>query len=174
MKQKNTHGDTRRKNCRPVSEKFYQSLNDRAIAAANVTGHPLLGVDVMMAVDAYINEGIQPTGRNVELLLIFTLLKPEIDKALVRSAAARSRRKRQCAAKATVAETKCSAPESSGENTTEKSNVEVTPEPGQPTSTNAFTSNRRERRRLEQEQRRRERRRLVPLSGKPVKTFSRK
>ncbi|MCM1355409.1 MAG: hypothetical protein NC212_03280 [Staphylococcus sp.] len=86
--------DKAKKNSRPVSEKFYQSLNERAIDAANVVGKPLLGVDVMKVVDAYINDGVQPSGHTAEVMLVFTLLKPEIDKAMSRSAAARKRCKR--------------------------------------------------------------------------------
>ncbi|MCM1355305.1 MAG: hypothetical protein NC212_02740 [Staphylococcus sp.] len=151
MKRQNTKGATK-KNLRPVSEKFYKSLNERAMAAANVAGKPLLGTNVMLAVDAYINEGVLPSGESVELMLILTLLKPEIDKAMARSAAARSRRR------ARAAETPCQ--ESIGMDERVAVAIEPLsddgpePAPELPVAVSGFIGNRRERRRQEQEQRR--------------------
>ncbi|MCM1355640.1 MAG: hypothetical protein NC212_04440 [Staphylococcus sp.] len=153
MKNQLSKGGPKKKINRPVSEKFYDSLCSRVIAAAKVIDLPLLGADVMIAVDKYINEGIQPSGHSTELMLIFTLVKPEIDKAMARSAAARKRRK-QRAVETTepVAESRDEVME------------EAAAEGG-------FTGNRRERRRQEQEQRRlarRKQRRVFNVSTRPL------
>ncbi|MCM1356305.1 MAG: hypothetical protein NC212_07865 [Staphylococcus sp.] len=151
-----------KKNSRPVSEKFYQSINERAIAAANVVGKPLLGVDIMMAVDAYINDNVQPSGHSGEIMLIFVLLKPEIDKAMARSAAARNRRKRCASTPTIVTEPRSTAISNDvvsmavEEEPCADAITASHPAPGPEGEAEPciFVGNRRERRRQEQEQRR--------------------
>ncbi|MCM1355056.1 MAG: hypothetical protein NC212_01455 [Staphylococcus sp.] len=160
---KNQHSsDKTKKNSRPVSEKFYRSINERAIAAANIVGNPLLGVDVMMVVDAYINDGIQPSGHTTEVMLIFTLLKPEIDKAVARSAAARNRRRRRPTTPAIVTEPRSTAISNDVVSMAveEEPCIDAittshpAPKPEEEVAPCIFIGNRRERRRQEQEQRR--------------------
>ncbi|MCM1355987.1 MAG: hypothetical protein NC212_06245 [Staphylococcus sp.] len=161
--------DKTKKNIRPVSEKFYQSINERAIAAANVVGNPLLGVDVMMTIDTYINIGVQPSGRSGEVMLIFTLLKPEIDKAMARSAAARNRRRHRSTETVAETESQSLATSSKEESTPVEeepyANPPIAPLPVPVQEKTAapcrFTGNRRERRRQEQEERRRAKRRFI-------------
>ncbi len=157
MKRQNPNAK-QKKNLLPVSEKFYQSLNERAIAAAKVVGNPLLGADVMLAVDRYINEGYEPCSDMMELRLIFTLLKPEIDKAMARSAAARKRRARRAEVAACEQDKTAfgpcpfDAPAAHPEADEDAGPIPV--------------GNRRERRRQMQEQQRLIKRRIVPLAGK--------
>ncbi|MCM1356646.1 MAG: hypothetical protein NC212_09620 [Staphylococcus sp.] len=147
-----------KKNRRPVSEKFYQSLNERAIASAKVAGNPTLGVDVMLAIDRYINEGYEPSSNMMELRLIFALLKPEIDKAMARSAAARKRRARRAEVAA------CEQDKTAFESC--PSDVPTAHPEADEDAGPIPVCNRRERRLQMREQQRLAKRRIVPLAGK--------
>ncbi len=81
----------------PVSKKFYTYISERVTAACAMTAHSeATAADCMAAIDSYLADGTEP-GRDVPptLLLIFTLLRPEIDRAAKRSEAARLRAARR-------------------------------------------------------------------------------
>lgn len=75
----------------PVSKKFYTYISERVTAACAMAAHSeAMAAACMGAIDSYLADGTEP-GRDVSptLLLIFTLLRPEIDRAAKRSEAAR-------------------------------------------------------------------------------------
>ena len=83
----------------PVSKKFYTYISERVTAACAMAAHSeAMAADCMAAIDSYLADGTEP-GRDVSptLLLIFTLLRPEIDRAAKRSEAAclRAARRKQ-------------------------------------------------------------------------------
>lgn len=78
---------------RPVSEKFYAALRGRVEEACGVVPQrAATGAEVLEAVDSYL-AGNDIVLERLSLLgrVVFLLLRPEIDKAVSRSAAARSR-----------------------------------------------------------------------------------
>lgn len=81
----------------PVSKKFYTYISERITAACAMTAHSeAMAAACMGAIDSYLADGTEP-GRDVPptVLLIFTLLRPEIDRAAKRSEAARLRAARR-------------------------------------------------------------------------------
>lgn len=81
----------------PVSKKFYTYISERVTAACAMAAHSeAMAAGCMGAIDSYLADGTEP-GRDVSptLLLIFTLLRPEIDRAAKRSEAARLRAARR-------------------------------------------------------------------------------
>lgn len=81
----------------PVSKKFYAYISERVTAACTMAAHSeAMAADCMAAIDSYLADGTEP-GRDVPptVLLIFTLLRPEIDRAAKRSEAARLRAARR-------------------------------------------------------------------------------
>lgn len=80
-------------NVLPVSKKFYEDLRTRVADTCGLIGKPSLFVRAMAVIDGYILENKFPgQACETEVMLIFTLLRSEIDKAMSRSAAARKRR----------------------------------------------------------------------------------
>ena len=80
-------------NILPVSKKFYEDLRTRVADTCGLIGKPLLFVRAMAVIDGYILENKFPVKAcETEVMLIFTLLHSEINKAMSRSAAARKRR----------------------------------------------------------------------------------
>lgn len=78
---------------RTVSSKFRSYLRSRIDSACALSPETDSNV-VMTLVDAYIATGkIPATGCGLIVQMIFTLLRPEIDKAIARSEAARQRAK---------------------------------------------------------------------------------
>lgn len=76
-----------------VSRKFYSDIRDRLVdACALLSSHKDLAVMVMDMLDTYVATGVCDSGRHSsEAMMIFTLLSPEIDKAVSRSKSARER-----------------------------------------------------------------------------------
>lgn len=86
---------------RPVSDRFYKSVTERIVSAAAAICSPNLTEEVMTAIDAYLTNGCiseeERLAMSAECKLLFTILQPEIDKALARSAAARARHRAKAA-----------------------------------------------------------------------------
>lgn len=134
----------------PVSKKFYAGIMDRISEAC-----AMLGADaemreaITMAVREFITHGASPDGDADQCVkLAFALLRPEIEKAIERSAAAR---RRALIRRKTVSR-----------QTTKNKPVVVMPQNDDPDVDEeeyegARTPNRRERRRLEQQLRRKAR-----------------
>ena len=80
----------------PVSQKFYNEISARIRSAfASVSPSDALAESAICCVESYLREGLLPSGAVVESVrLMFALLRPEIDKAMARSAAARRRRRK--------------------------------------------------------------------------------
>lgn len=76
-----------------VSKKFYAYISGRVAAASLMSaGKERTLSDSMEAIDAYIATGMEPApDSSTETLMIFAILRPEIDRAMARSAAARIR-----------------------------------------------------------------------------------
>lgn len=75
-----------------VSKKFYAYVTERVTEACGLIGDVELLCKAMAAIDAYLADGIEPDSEaGTALLLIFNILRPEIDRAVSRSATARSR-----------------------------------------------------------------------------------
>lgn len=76
-----------------VSKRFYSDICIRLAEATAVVGGGETGADEMRAaVDRYIADGIVPgADEDVSVRLVFTILRPEIDKALERSRKAKAR-----------------------------------------------------------------------------------
>ena len=76
-----------------VSRKFYNDLVDRIVEACGLlpdAGN--LRMEAIMMINSYLHKGtIDLTDCPTELALIFTILRPEIDRAMARSASARRR-----------------------------------------------------------------------------------
>ncbi|MCM1356209.1 MAG: hypothetical protein NC212_07375 [Staphylococcus sp.] len=133
----------------PVSRKFYLELDSRISAAAAAVGaDDALTASAKTAVDIYLSEGIAPGGdADMFVRLVFSILRPEIDKAIDRSAKARQRAgKRKGLAKRSVATDVATAA------IHEESAATAPTVPAKPP-----LLNRRERRLLEQQRKRRER-----------------
>lgn len=80
----------------PVSQKFYNEISARIRSAfASVSPSDALAESAICCVESYLRYGLLPSGAVVESVrLMFALLRPEIDKAMARSAAARRRRRK--------------------------------------------------------------------------------
>lgn len=146
----------------PVSQKFYRYMEERIAGACLLLGGKIRHEDVMAVINRYLYAAELPdSGISTEILLIFTLLRPEIDKAMARTAAARAR----AAARRRKTGTKTPVPSKSevqtiGETGAAPTAPEANSEPAQP------RLNRSERRRAQQKVRRASRRRVKPLAGK--------
>ncbi|WP_304977087.1 hypothetical protein [Duncaniella muris] len=81
----------------PVSQKFYNEISARIRSSfASVSPSDALAESAICCVESYLREGLLPSGAVVESVrLMFALLRPEIDKAMARSAAARRRRRKR-------------------------------------------------------------------------------
>ncbi|MCM1356370.1 MAG: hypothetical protein NC212_08205 [Staphylococcus sp.] len=101
---------TRKSQRRPVSDRFYKSLTERVGNAAAVMSSHNLAEEVMKVVDAYLESGCisdaERRAMSAECTLVFTILQPEIDKALARSAAARARHRAKAASGCGVEDSK--------------------------------------------------------------------
>lgn len=79
---------------RPVSEKFYDEIIHRvAVTVCNNLDQPKDVIQRMkLIINAYLDRGDKPTkAESPSIRLMFSLLQPEIDKAISRSASARRR-----------------------------------------------------------------------------------
>lgn len=79
---------------RNVSKKFYADICERVAESVMVTGGNETVVErTMVMIDAYISKGIKPDEEteSVGILIIFHILKAEIDRAITRSRLARQR-----------------------------------------------------------------------------------
>lgn len=142
----------------PVSQKFYRYMEERIAGACLLLGGKIRHEDVVAVINRYLYAAELPgTGIPTEILLIFTLLRPEIDKAMARTAAARAR----AAARGRKSGSKTSEhAQAIGEPGAAPTAPEADSEPAQP------RLSRSERRRAQQKVRRASRRRVKPLAGK--------
>lgn len=77
---------------RDVSDKVYNDLRNRIGTALTATGNEHLYSKAMVMIDSYLTDRTLPSANTDNLLqTIFLLLKPEIDRAIDRSARARQR-----------------------------------------------------------------------------------
>lgn len=151
-----------------VSKKFRAYLTERVEEACAICGS-LSVADVISVIDSYISTGVTPDNlTGVGLALVFTILRPEIDRAVMRSAAARrrsaSRRldaicRHLSAEVGTARHDKSAVPEASSSSDSDKSD-----EVDESESVLRPLLSRRERRRREQELRRQSRQRIKPLN----------
>lgn len=75
-----------------VSKKFHAYIHGRVREACAVYGQPALAVVASGMIDGYIADGVMPPADSVSVcMMIFTILRPEIDRAIERSASARRR-----------------------------------------------------------------------------------
>lgn len=75
-----------------VSKKFHAYIHGRVREACAVYGQPTLAAVASDMIDSYIADGVMPTaGSDAVCMMIFTILRPEIDRAIARSASARRR-----------------------------------------------------------------------------------
>ncbi len=90
----------------PVSKKFYTRLSDNirsAIECVSWTGRTASYYETMEAINIYLIHRIEPAGDiSTDSLLIFYLLRPDIDKAVERSRKARESAARRRRAKESV------------------------------------------------------------------------
>lgn len=140
----------------PVSQKFYRYMEERIAGACLLLGGKIRHEDVMAVINRYLYAAELPgTGIPTEILLIFTLLRPEIDKAMARTAAARGRK-----SASKTSEPSRDDAQAIGETGAAPTAPEADSEPAQP------RLSRSERRRAQQKVRRASRRRVKPLAGK--------
>lgn len=76
-----------------VSKKFFNDICERIDSTCIICGDPaILRREVLDIIEAYLSDSCMPeTTVSVEARMIFTLLRPEIDRAVSRSKAARIR-----------------------------------------------------------------------------------
>lgn len=75
-----------------VSKKFHAYIHGRVSEACAVYGQPALAVVASGMIDVYIADGVIPSAdSDAVCMMIFTILRPEIDRAIERSASARRR-----------------------------------------------------------------------------------
>lgn len=146
----------------PVSQKFYCYMEERIAGACLLLGGKIRHEDVLAVINRYLYAAELPgIGIPTEILLMFTLLRPEIDKAMARTAAARAR----AVARGRKSRTEMHEPSKSeaqavGETAPASTAPEADSESAQP------RLSRSERRRAQQKVRRASRRRVKPLAGK--------
>lgn len=173
MLMKTTKSASRRAAAFPVSEKFYTEtvsrIHDsfRSVASADSS----LAEETVRVVEAYLLEGILPDETSDQAVrLMFALLKTELDKAMARSAAARSRRRGKQNAEKPEKIGKAGESGFDMERMARMAELlgvampsvddlfkDETPEAEEPAEAPAILMNRRQRRRQERENRRRQR-----------------
>lgn len=155
---------TAKPNQLPVSRKFYGELRERVYMSCAIARKGTQKADeVMEIIDSYLAGQTMPENcADKDVMLILSLMKPEIDRAMKRSAAARGRSRKS----------RTSGPACRIENHDESASVsadaKTEPEASedlQPVN----RMNRRQRRRYEQEQRRLARRMAARESARPSK-----
>lgn len=76
----------------PVSKKFYAYLSGRVRESLMLIGREDAVAEAMACIDSYMADGsLPPADSCPAVLLTFSILRPEIDKAIQRSSRARSR-----------------------------------------------------------------------------------
>ena len=139
----------------PVSKKFYAYLSGRVRESLTLIGREDAVAEAMACIDSYMADGsLPPADSCPAVVLTFSILRPEIDKAIQRSIRARSRSAKKtaaCADNSTVA-VACPVIGSAGEEDREPASF--------------ILRNRRERRLYEQEVRRATRRIVRRLVGR--------
>lgn len=76
----------------PVSKNFYASVTGHVRESLGLIGRSDAVEATIACIDRYMADGtVPPTGTDAAILLTFSLLRPEIDKALQRSRRARQR-----------------------------------------------------------------------------------
>lgn len=155
----------------PVSTNFYRYISDRVREATAVYGDPEMRLELMLAIELYMREGVTPSeSAPCVLKLMFTLLRPEIDKAMARSASARSRAKSRrgvgrSSSKSRKAGSKLVKRLGSDSGVGEESS-DSSADAVDPAETDVRRPNRRQRRMMEQLMKRGNRSRLKPFEGK--------
>ncbi|MDE5987891.1 MAG: hypothetical protein K2H17_00690 [Duncaniella sp.] len=82
---------TRKPLC-PVSKKFYSTITSRVRESLRLVGREDAAEETMGCIDRYMADGsLPPNGSDTTVILVFNLLRMEIDKALQRSRRARQR-----------------------------------------------------------------------------------
>lgn len=149
----------------PVSEKFYNGIVSRITDTFQTVPYyvdPAETTDAInqtvKAIETYLLTGCEPAETvKMSVRMVFALLKPELDKAMARSAVARRRRKaKQASVKVAEEESVALTPAPAVEEP-EQGPVEAA-EGTYATEVSKIMMNRRQRRRQERELRRRERR----------------
>lgn len=166
MKKNRLSVSTESKNNLRVSKKFYNDISTRiaTVCESLPDGETLCNLAIRL-IDNYIESGKVPArSTNKEALMIFTLLRSEIDKAISRSLAARTREARK------KADTDCKTvtipfavgfdEQPSLDNEVENSAIQ---DVDADVVTTVLSLNRRQRRRQEQNRRRKSRQRIKPL-----------
>ena len=76
----------------PVSQKFYTYVSGRVRESLMIIGQEEAVTETMACIDRYMADGSLPAADSCPaVLLTFSILRPEIDKAIQRSIRARSR-----------------------------------------------------------------------------------
>ncbi|MDE5988052.1 MAG: hypothetical protein K2H17_01500 [Duncaniella sp.] len=88
---------TRKPLC-PVSKKFYSTITSRVRESLRLVGREDAAEETMGCIDRYMADGsLPPNGSDTTVILVFNLLRMEIDKALQRSRRAANRLTRRLA-----------------------------------------------------------------------------
>lgn len=142
---------------RPVSRKFYTYISDRVRESMSLTGREDAADEAMTCIDRYLTDGSVPSDdADPAVRLTFTLLRPEIDKAIGRSSRARKRHRatEMSPEKSNTKATYPAEPHSINTNPAADSFHNTTTEDEEESAKPFVPRNRRERRLYEQELRR--------------------
>lgn len=155
----------------PVSTNFFRYISERVRDASAVYGDPEMRIELMRTIETYMREGVSPSdSAPCVLKLVFTLLRPEIDKAMARSASARARAKsRRGAGRSSSKPRKAGSKPVKARESKAEVGGEASDSPssaGETAESAVSLPNRRQRRLMEQIHRRCNRSRLKPLEGK--------
>lgn len=135
----------------PVSKKFYAYLSVRVRESLVLIGREDAVAEAMACIDRYMADGSLPQADSCPaILLSFSILRPEIDKAVMRSSRARSRNAKKVSISAADNQNVMASADANSETT------DAGEERGEPE--HFVPRNRRERRLYEQEVRRATRR----------------
>lgn len=148
-----------KKSSLPVSRKFYSEICDR-IRFSFSMNRPSLIEEAISTVNSYITCGAEPAEyTDPSVLLMFSLLRPEIDKAIRRSQRAReiSSKRKQSTAVSTRKDRSDRPMDNNGDIALPKT------EPTEPEEEERPILNRRMRRLIRQERKRAARQRIKPL-----------
>ena len=146
----------------PVSKKFYSEICDRIRFSFSIN-RPSLIEEAIATVDSYITGGTEPDEyTDPSVLLMFNLLRPEIDKAIRRSQRAReiSSKRKQSAAVSTRKDSSDKPMDNNDDIALSETEPTESEEEERP------LLNRRMRRLIRQERKRATRQRLKPLQSR--------
>lgn len=148
-----------------VSKKFHAYIRGRVCEACAVYGQPTLSAVASDMIDSYIADGVvPPVGSDAVCMMIFTILRPEIDRAKERSASARRRAAVRRGGSAVIEK----VPDVTADRMTSDCNdeeVSVCSDDGEPDCSSISFPNRRARRLFMNDMKRRARTRIKPLNA---------